>query len=295
MTLQQLRCFVAVAKSLNFARAAEQLYVSQPAVTHQIQVLEDELGVCLLERSQRKVALTPAGSSFLVDVVDILDRLDSAVQQVKNGSFLSETLYLSCESSLRIHRLPEIYRSYKEMCPDVYISNAEVASKDRRKMLLSGQIDAMFCVPDGIEKLSNIGYETLEKGFFCCVVPKNHPFQDKEMITVKDLRNETVILLDTAHCPPEMDTVQQKIRRENPGLTCYYSGSSSHTIPMIEAGLGIAVMPNFVCENSPQVTAIPFETGERIEYGIAWNRQDTSKKLQKFLQITKQTYRKHKD
>lgn len=78
VTLQQLRCFTAVAKNLNFRRAAEQLYISQPAVTRQVQLLEAELGVPLFQRVQRHIVLTDAGRNFYSDAVDILDRVEFA-------------------------------------------------------------------------------------------------------------------------------------------------------------------------------------------------------------------------
>ena len=67
MNTFQLTCFIAVANTLSFARAAENLHVTQPAVTHQIKVLEQELGVPLLHRSTRSVTLTPEGQTFLED------------------------------------------------------------------------------------------------------------------------------------------------------------------------------------------------------------------------------------
>ena len=73
MNTFQLACFVAVAHTLSFARAAEQLHVTQPAVTHQIKVLEQELGTALFYRSTRSVALTKNGQLFLEDARQILE------------------------------------------------------------------------------------------------------------------------------------------------------------------------------------------------------------------------------
>ena len=86
MTFTQLRCFTEVARQLNFARAAETLYISQPAVSRQIHALENELGVRLFDRTRHVVALTSAGESFYHDTVDMLDRLTLAVQRRRSTS-----------------------------------------------------------------------------------------------------------------------------------------------------------------------------------------------------------------
>ena len=85
MTFTQLRCFIEVARQLNFARAAETLYISQPAVSRQIHALENELGVRLFDRTRHVVALTSAGESFYHDTVDMLDRLTLAVQRAEHA------------------------------------------------------------------------------------------------------------------------------------------------------------------------------------------------------------------
>ena len=100
MTFTQLRCFIEVARQLNFARAAETLYISQPAVSRQIHALENELGVRLFDRTRHVVALTSAGESFYHDTVDMLDRLTLAVQRAQNTQALfSEELHVGYSGS----------------------------------------------------------------------------------------------------------------------------------------------------------------------------------------------------
>ena len=83
MTIDNLKCFILVAENLSFARAAEALYISQPAVTKQINALEHELGVTLFIRSTRHVELTPSGISFYKDAKDIVMKSQAAISRVQ--------------------------------------------------------------------------------------------------------------------------------------------------------------------------------------------------------------------
>lgn len=291
MTLQQLRCFIAVAQNMNFRQAAKQLYISQPAVTHQIQSLETELGIPLFQRTQHHIQLTEAGSSLYSDAVDILDRVELARKRAQQAAFAGPTLHVGCESSIQIYRLPQIYQTYRQLCPNVAISNTEVAHNERRILLMNGQLDVAFMAHTNQPVPAGLSYDTLFRGYFCCVVPVGHRLADKHSVTVQDLEGEVLILIDTAHCPPEMDSIQKHLRKECRRVTLHFSGSSVYTIPMIEGGLGIAVMPNFVCPASDHIRVIPFETDIPIEYGIVWHTNDHSDKTYRFIQAAREAYR----
>ena len=86
MNRNQLKYFVAAAESRSFTKAAEQFYISQTAITQQMQLLEESLGCALFDRSTRPVSLTPAGKIFLGEARAILDRMSSAVERVHDAS-----------------------------------------------------------------------------------------------------------------------------------------------------------------------------------------------------------------
>lgn len=110
--LSQLRCFVAVARELNFRRAAEHLHMTQPPLSRQIQLLEDDLNVKLFERTSRSVRLTAAGKSFFVEAQDLLKRAEAAsltarqaeagsMEAFRSGSYLSPPS-ISCRALSRL-------------------------------------------------------------------------------------------------------------------------------------------------------------------------------------------------
>ena len=290
MTLQGLRCFAAVAKHSSYAEAAKQLYVSQPAVTRQIQQLEQELNVRLLNRNRSLVRLTPAGALFYSDVVRILEQLDVAVNQIQSNTRFTEMLSIGCESTIQLWHLPNIYREFQRCCPDVCINNSEIPATERKKLLRAGQLDIAFFSKAGIEGLPGIDYTTLFQGHFCCVLPENHRLAGKTELGHEDLAGETLIFIDALHRPPEMEPIQEELRRKCKNIRLYLSSSSIATVAMIQGGLGMAIMPNFVYPDAEGLITIPYRTSQQIEYGLAWHSNDISPKVKHFVRIARQAY-----
>ena len=286
MTLQQLRCFAAVAQTMSFAQAAKTLYISQPAVSHHIRALENELGVELVERSLHHVALTPAGERFYLQTTNILAHLDAAVTQLRGSDSMPETLHIGFESTIQIPGLRDILRAYRKACPDVGICSIELTWGNYRQFFRDGRVDVMF-VSDIASTLPEAAFLPLHEGFFCCVMPPEHPLAGCERVRLTDLKNETFILLDDPNCTGKMDALQREIRIRCLSATLCYSTSSLYSIPMIEAGLGVAVMPSYVVPESGKVVKVPLDTGESMAYGIAWRRSDTSEKVRKFVQAAR--------
>ena len=293
MTVMELRCFIAVAKKLNYVKAAKSLYISQPAVSRHIISLEKELGTPLFHRSRQYVTLTAAGNRFLSEAEDIIERIDLAKYNIQNSTD-NELLSVGCVSSIQIQGLSQIYREYHKLNPNVTISNTEIAVSDYRRVSIGDRLDIAF-VPGGSSYSAPysgaaLKYQTLYKGCLTCVVRKDHPLSERKSVAINDLSGETLILIDHDHCPPEMDEIQLEIRRNGNNLKYYFSGSSLYTIPMIEAGLGIAVMPDFVVPPAEYIAAVPVSIPYAVEYGLIFRANDKSEHIRKMVRITTDYY-----
>jgi len=293
MTITQLRCFVEVAKELNYAKAAANLYISQPAVSRHVIALENDLGVTLFSRSRHNVALTSAGMRFYSEAKDILERIDLSKSSILENPG-EEMLNVGCVSSIQIKGLSKIYEAYHKSRPDVMISNTEISAFDYKRVSLGDHLDIAF-VPNmakGSSQYSDasLKYVSLYIGKLCCVMKNDHRLSCKELVTFSDLEGETLIFLDHEHCPPAMDEVQFEIRKNGSNYSYYYSGSSLYTVPMIIAGLGLAIMPDFVCPPSGEVTLRPFELPCHLEYGIIFRNNDRSDRVRSFVETAKQIH-----
>src|SRR5579863_5097012 len=142
MELRHLRDFVAVADELSFTRAAKKLHVSQPSLTQQIKLLEQELGVRLLDRSRNRVALTEVGQGFLINARRVLALSEEGIQEVKRAN-RSETrqLRIGYVASLHYHLLPATLAAFQRAYPQVALNLFDMTSAQQLEALESDKID----------------------------------------------------------------------------------------------------------------------------------------------------------
>ena len=143
MELRHLRYFLAVAEELHFHRAATRLHISQPPLSQQIRALERELGVTLLERNRRRVALTAAGEGFRDDTRAILAAVERASERARNvarGSL--GTLSIGFVGSAMFSpTLPDILREFRAGRPDVDLVLRELPTLSQLQALVGGELD----------------------------------------------------------------------------------------------------------------------------------------------------------
>ncbi len=293
MHLKQLECFVHLAETLNFSRTAELLYITQPTVSHQINALEDELGIQLLIRTKRRVELTPAGISFYNDVKDILTRTNIAIAKAKHyaGTFES-TISIAYEGNVEVRKLPNILRQFKEKYPHTHLYLQVADFKEKRNLFTNYKYDLIFTVKESIENLEDTSFIELFSGRFVCVMLRDHPLAGQEAITIRDLDKHSLILLNPLRCPMEMEPIQKDIQLNCLSSTIYFADLPQIAYTMVKGTLGIAVMPDFVCPEDSEFSIIPMDIHNIISYGIAWHRKDERAEIKGFIAIAKQIYSK---
>lgn len=153
MDLKNLQCFVAVAEHLNFSRAAESLYISQPSLSIRVNALEEELGADLFHRTRQQVYLTPAGACLLPEVRDILARIDALPQLARSvlpgEREPSERLLVGLDPMEERTDLPflvETFETFRTRWPNVSIECASVDFGHYREKLLSGEFDICLMI-----------------------------------------------------------------------------------------------------------------------------------------------------
>ena len=120
MNTKQIDYCIELAHTLNFSRAAENMFVSQPALTYQIKLLEDEVGFAIFERSGKGAALTPAGSQFVTYLANMREEMKRAIEQGQNFSAkYKDNITISMMVRQAVYFLPEAMRIFSDRHPDI--------------------------------------------------------------------------------------------------------------------------------------------------------------------------------
>jgi DNA-binding transcriptional LysR family regulator len=196
--LRQLRYFVAVAEELHFRRAAERLLLTQPALSHQIARLEHQLGVRLLERDRRSVALTPAGATLLEGARRALFQVEQAIAAARWRSGITSHALRLGYPSYAARAVHWILSAFRERHPELWVDEHQLQSQRIRTALLDRSLDVGFVnLPVGDE----VATMALVPERLTVVLPSNHPLATRDRIPLARLANQSFLMADAGSTP----------------------------------------------------------------------------------------------
>ena len=197
MELSQLRYFLQVAERGNFTRAAEDLMISQPALSRSIQKLEEELGQPVFERKTRSLSLTDAGTLLQARARHVLSILDDTKAEITDDG-RSGRIRVGAIPTIAPYFLPEVLRRFANEFPKATLIVQENTTDLLLKSCTQGEIDlAILALPVPAKYLEV--EELFEEELFL-VLPPGHPLADKPRIRPSDVEPFPFVLLDEAHC-----------------------------------------------------------------------------------------------
>ncbi len=287
MELKHLTSFIAVAEQLSFVRAADRLYLSQPALTGQIQRLEEELGVQLLARNRRSVKLTDAGKVFLVEARATLARARQAAdraQKAARGEI--GRLRIGFVSSAALEIVPSIVVAFRKQHPEVTLDLMNLRTVSQVKKLISKNLDIGFLrLP-----LSNKQLRTtvIHREPFLLVLPKGHPRARDKQVHIAHLRDERFVAYGRRWAPGFFDSVIQMCLKEgfSPNIV-QETGEMYTAIALIAAGAGIAILPrSVVLAQSKSIVMKPLAGKVPVsEIAIATRAGNSSLIVRSFIEL----------
>lgn len=241
--LRHIRYFLAVAEELHFRKAAERLYISQPGLSRQIKQMEDDLGIKLFERNNRKVNLTKVGLYLQTELSRKLKNLDhifihaKLLQEGKNG-----ILNLGYVGSAMHKIIPDLLLKFKKDHPNVLFNLKEMDNKKQIENLFLQNIDVSFTRLERVSRDLNI-LQVLKEPF-CLVLPKDYPIDSTNFKDISQFKNESFILFDQEFSPSYYKKVMQIF--DDSGFTPQISHNTIHAstiYKLVENKLGIAIVP----------------------------------------------------
>lgn len=290
MNLRDLRYLVAVAEHKHFGRAAESCFVSQPTLSTQIKKLEDELGVMLIERTNRQVMLTPVGERIVAQAQRVLREVNQMVHiaEEHKDPFGGE-FRLGIIPTVAPYLLPKILGPIKKAFPKLKIQLTEAQTAVITRMVREGDLDAVIlALPLDEENLKQV--ELYAEPFYFAA-SRNHPKARQKSVSLADLDNEQVLLLEDGHCL--RDQALDICATHNAVENTNFRATSIETLrQMVAADVGITLMPELALgSRSGRVRYLPFsgDTPHR-NIGLAWRatstRADLLEELAALLQST---------
>lgn len=256
MDISALQAFLAVADSASFSLAAERLFLTQPAVSKRIAVLETELGTALFDRIGRQVGLTEAGRALLPRARRIVDELEDSRRAIANLSGKIEgRLSFGTSHHIGLHRLPPVLRAYHQRYPQVALDIQFMDSEQACQAVLRGELElAVVTLPTVM--LPNLETHTVWHDRLAVVVAAGHALSEKTRPTLRDLAQWQAIM--PAHGTYTREIVEAAFSRE--GLTPQVSMSTNYleTIKMlVSVGLGWSVLPQTMLDGQVAALKLP--------------------------------------
>ncbi|QPK82504.1 LysR family transcriptional regulator [Corynebacterium qintianiae] len=244
-TLAQLRTFVTIAENKHFGTAASKLNISQPSLSQALVALETGLGIQLIERSTRKVIVTPTGEELLPLARATLEAAEAFVSRSRGAlGILSGTLTLGIIPTLTPYILPEFLENVGENYPNLKPLIVEEQTGALVEQLRDGSIDvAVLALPTGYPGMRET---ELFREKFVIVTPEGHPFAGRHDLTLDALGDLELLLLDDGHCLRDQIVDLCRIAHAgHPGNGEYSTRASSLTtiMQLVVAGHGSTLVP----------------------------------------------------
>ncbi|GAB4056795.1 LysR family transcriptional regulator [Uliginosibacterium sediminicola] len=262
-----IQAFVAIAELGGFGKAAEQLHLTQTALTRRIQKLEDYLGVKLLDRTTRSVALTAVGREFLPRAKGFVVEMSEAIGNLKDLSRSGRGDFcVACVPTMASHALPAVISDYSAAYPGNRIRILDTNAFDVRKAVLSGQAELGVGIPmDAHPEILEISLLEEPYMFFC---RQEHPLSAQGSVTWADMREAELIMISSL----SVNRVFLDYQLAKQGISLRGAYEVQHlatAIGLVAAGVGTAILPASTLQAGarPGVLSIPL-VGPQVQRTI---------------------------
>lgn len=271
MDLKQLRYFHEIARLGSFTRAADSLYVAQPAVSVAIRKLEAELDLTLFHRHDRKVTLTDEGARLLPHAQRILQAVDDAELEMQELKGLSQgEVRVGIPGMLGSYYFPPILMAFRHRYPHLSLTVLEGGTWQLQQMLEQGELDLAVIVRDFVPP--ELEAKTLLREEMRVIVARDHALASQAFVSLNDFFNEELVMFRAGYFHRKIiDRLAQEA-----GVTPII-GFETNLLPLIKSiikqGFGISTLLTMVVKEDPELVDLPFEQPLWLDLCIAWRKQ----------------------
>jgi DNA-binding transcriptional LysR family regulator len=281
---RRLRYFIALAEELHFSRAAAHLHIAQQALSKQIRELEDAVGAQLLQRSTRRVELTPAGAAFLETARATLAAFDEGVETARRlARGEGGTLRIGYAVGAALELTRPILEEFARRHPGVQVELREYSAHDRSAGLAPGSVDVAFLRPPisapGVE-LTTLFVEPLFVG-----LPVGHPLAGRTRVSVHELVDEPIAVGDGQDAAAERFWMLDAYREPGAPRRILRAHSLTEELSLVSAGIACMITSAALARYTPHpgVRYVSIEDGPGAEVALAWREDARGVLVERFL------------
>lgn len=206
MDLRVIKYFIAVAECRNFSKASELLHVSQPTLSRQIGLLEEEVGIDLFVRTKPAIGLTLAGEVFLEEAKDILARFDNMlgkISEVKKGNIGSISIGYVNLSQFKI--LSKAIYYIHEKYPNIKLNITQMSLPEVQEAILQRKLDIGFDMRVNVDEGESTNYKKITDSILYAVVSRRHKFAKRDSISLAELKGDNFVIFERKQAPELFD------------------------------------------------------------------------------------------
>lgn len=291
MNTTQLECFLTVAKQLNFSKAAEEVKITQPAVSRQINSLEAELGVKLFSRTSKKVELTVSGLQFIEDAREIIKI--AAAAKARYRSHLEQAakipFEIGCHDQYEQALIPPILaallKRHPQLRPSIKIAPPQVIEA----RLAEQKSDVLLSFEHRSQYRHTAVYHELTTCPIACICSGNHPFAGYRQLAVGQLKGTYII------CDPNMAAYDsfphhKRIAAQSSPAETYFVDGLNTAITLIKSGIGFTLYPDIPYSREPDLCYIPVTGIDAVSFGLFTANEKNKPLVREFISIAREFF-----
>ena len=289
MTIRHMRIFAEVYQTENITKAAENLHMTQPAVSRAIQEMEQYYGVKLFERMNRRLYVTECGKNLYSHAVPILDLFDQTEQELRDWDRLGK-LRVGASISIGNFLLPELAVSFREIDPEIRLQVSISNSRDVQLALLQNQLDVGLI--EGAVTEEGLHEEIFQQDRLLLIAGRNHPLLKKESVQLADLEGYDLLLREKGSAG--RDYLDHVFAVHGLSLAPLWESTSTQAlIRAVRMGLGITILPEMLVRDAVErgeVSSCPIEDEPLVRGNfLVWHKDKyLSRAMQDFIRLCKE-------
>lgn len=288
MNTKQMDYIIETAKTLNLSRAAENLFISQPALSYQIKVIEEEVGFAIFDRVGKSIRLTPAGQQLVTSLQRISVDLQFAIEQAQNmGEIYTDSIKIGFASRSALYYLPQAMKLFEQMHPDVQIVPEIQAPNDSLTAFLHKELDLILLPKQEAQKLSKVVIHPLYISQIYLLCQQTDPLAQQDRVTAQDLAGRT--LLVNGGSSQTLRQVQQRVLSTVP---IHYFNSPTHDFTLIQVASdkAICLSPGYLNDHSGVFAWIPFDCPESFDLVLVSHQDQLNPALANLIALLQELY-----